>query len=220
VHPLYSGLMVFSELVSNYSRWVDVNVTGATPAGSDPTCSTGILGGVSKSPVCCAAGCGTCGGTGCNGFPGGSASCCGGAIASANQSCSSHLPPCVPDIDYMSPVTAHASVSIADGTARVLLIAKQLNHGTTAPTQVNLCIAGVAATKAFVKTLVSSGGVAATKGVVFGGVTWDGSTNGRPSGTPTVTTVHGDAHGPMETCFSLSLPPLSAMLLSVPLYSS
>jgi hypothetical protein len=60
---------------------------------ADPQCRTGILSG----NVCCAAGCGTCGGNGCGSRPGGAASCCGGTITTAALSCRTHMPPCIVD---------------------------------------------------------------------------------------------------------------------------
>ena len=56
----------------------------------EPVCD-GILNG----DVCCAASCGTCGGSGCGGRPGGAASCCSGAIRAAGRSCAEHSAPCL-----------------------------------------------------------------------------------------------------------------------------
>jgi hypothetical protein len=44
--------------------------------------------------VCCDDLCGSCGGTGCSGFPGGSSNCCTGTISSASANCSSASAPC------------------------------------------------------------------------------------------------------------------------------
>lgn len=63
------------------------------PTFTDPTCSTGIL----DDDVCCAASCGSCGGTGCETRPGGSAACCGIPIQRAGVACSGSAPPCVVD---------------------------------------------------------------------------------------------------------------------------
>ena len=69
--PLYYGLHLFSELVANHSRWLQVNVSAAgqspapTPA-SDPSCKNGIR----ENKDCCAEQCGSCGGPGCNDRPG------------------------------------------------------------------------------------------------------------------------------------------------------
>lgn len=205
--------MVFSELIANYSQWVSVEVSGADPAQSDPTCKTGILGGKSGSPVCCAAACGTCGGTGCNNLPGGSAACCGGTIASANRTCTQHLPPCVPDRNYMSSVTAHAVTSSTDRKARVLLIAKKLQSSSVSA---NLCLQGVSSPKAETKTILSPSGVAAKSAISFGGLSWDNSTTGRPSGNPSIGTVRGSATS-SGMCFVIELEPLSAVLVTVSL---
>jgi len=61
------------------------------PGTGDPDCLTGVPGGT----VCCAASCGTCGGTGCSARPGGAEACCTGPIVEAGQSCASAGPPCV-----------------------------------------------------------------------------------------------------------------------------
>jgi hypothetical protein len=58
---------------------------------ADPLCLTGIKNG----NVCCAPGCGTCGGGGCGSRPGGSAACCVGSIQAADRSCATNMPPCV-----------------------------------------------------------------------------------------------------------------------------
>jgi hypothetical protein len=58
---------------------------------ADPACTTGIPNG----DVCCAASCGSCGGTGCGSRPGGARACCTGPIAAAGVSCSGAEPPCI-----------------------------------------------------------------------------------------------------------------------------
>jgi hypothetical protein len=51
--------------------------------------------GLLRDEVCCAAACGTCGGTGCGGRPGGSAACCTGSIRASGRSCAQYPPPCL-----------------------------------------------------------------------------------------------------------------------------
>ena len=63
-------------------------VTIPTP---DPDCDTGIRSG----DICCASSCGSCGGSGCGGLPGGGDNCCKGGISSSGRSCLDHPPPCV-----------------------------------------------------------------------------------------------------------------------------
>ena len=71
--------------------------SGGAPPGSggtggpDPDCSTGIL----NDQACCAASCGTCGGSGCSQLPGGADACCKNAILNSGVSCSTSGPPCV-----------------------------------------------------------------------------------------------------------------------------
>lgn len=58
---------------------------------SDPTCANGII---SKN-ICCDAGCGTCGGSGCSSRPGGKNACCGSIIEAANVYCDEGPAPCI-----------------------------------------------------------------------------------------------------------------------------
>ncbi|CAN0202574.1 unnamed protein product, partial [Ascophyllum nodosum] len=56
------------------------------------------LPGVQSGDVCCSAECGTCGGTGCSGRPGGRDECCVGTISSSGVLCSeSGAAPCIVD---------------------------------------------------------------------------------------------------------------------------
>jgi hypothetical protein len=66
-------------------------IEDATPVSGDPTCATGIASG----SACCAAACGSCGGTGCGSRPGGSTDCCTGSISTSGRSCEVHPPPCM-----------------------------------------------------------------------------------------------------------------------------
>ena len=56
-------------------------------------CDDGLLS--SNGEVCCAASCGSCGGSGCSQRPGGASACCTGKISTANRSCADNPPPCV-----------------------------------------------------------------------------------------------------------------------------
>lgn len=51
--------------------------------------------GVQSGNVCCKASCGTCGGGGCSGRPGGASACCTGNILDANTTCTGTNAPCV-----------------------------------------------------------------------------------------------------------------------------
>ena len=63
------------------------------PAGSGPgpQCDAGIRSG----GACCAAACGSCGGTDCGTRPGGGAGCCHGTISNSGRSCLDYPPPCM-----------------------------------------------------------------------------------------------------------------------------
>lgn len=56
----------------------------------DPHCLSGIRNGA----ACCTKECGTCGGGGCNGRPGGASNCCFGTIKSSERPCTEFGPPC------------------------------------------------------------------------------------------------------------------------------
>ena len=69
--------------------------TGGDGAEStpDPNCTRGVVG--SAGDTCCAAECGTCGGSDCNKHPGGSKNCCNGAIRRAGIYCDGSAAPCI-----------------------------------------------------------------------------------------------------------------------------
>lgn len=80
--------------------WPDLQLTDGpvfNPPTSDPHAQCAAAGGIISGDSCCPAGCGACGGTGCGSRPGGSASCCAGAIQRAGVMCGENgaLPPCV-----------------------------------------------------------------------------------------------------------------------------
>ena len=56
----------------------------------DATCCTGV----SSGDFCCSASCGTCGGSGCSGRPGGADECCTGNINNSGRDCDFLFPPC------------------------------------------------------------------------------------------------------------------------------
>eukprot|EP00752_Nemacystus_decipiens_P009493 g8487.t1 len=69
------------------------------------TCSNG-LAGIEFKEVCCDAGCGQCGGSGCSSRPGGGSSCCYGAIRNSGVLCSENpVAPCIVDGDLPTPPT-------------------------------------------------------------------------------------------------------------------
>lgn len=74
----------------------DGRIEDVTVQGGDPSCATGLASGSS----CCEAGCGSCGGTGCGGRPGGADACCGGSIATSGRSCAVYDPPCIVDPSF------------------------------------------------------------------------------------------------------------------------
>ena len=65
---------------------------GFQTAIGDPICARGIY---DSSGACCALSCGSCGGSGCSGRPGGAAACCTGAIGNAANSCLINEAPCL-----------------------------------------------------------------------------------------------------------------------------
>jgi len=60
---------------------------------TDPSCDNGLLTGSGYS--CCPLECGSCGGSGCSGRPGGATNCCGGRIQASGVYCSDAEAPCI-----------------------------------------------------------------------------------------------------------------------------
>ena len=76
------------------ASWAGEGALADAPgAGGDATCSGGLAMGL----ACCANSCGSCGGEGCGGRPGGAAACCTGAILESGTSCQVDAAPCVLD---------------------------------------------------------------------------------------------------------------------------
>ena len=67
------------------------SISSGVTVASDPTCFTGLRSG----SACCAASCGSCGGSGCIRRLGGERSCCTGAITRNGRPCGDWQPPCV-----------------------------------------------------------------------------------------------------------------------------
>ncbi len=65
----------------------------APPTAGDPECA----GGLRRGLACCAARCGSCGGSGCGSRPGGADACCTGRIGESGRSCHAFEPPCILD---------------------------------------------------------------------------------------------------------------------------
>ena len=103
--------------------------------------------------------------------------------------------------------------ALRDSTAawRVVVIHKDYN--ATAPTAVSIIPSGGAAAPGSFATLVRllAPGITALRGVTWAGLTWDGTTDGKPSGTPVSERISADASG----AFTFSLPPATAALLSL-----
>lgn len=77
-----------SAIRGNWNAVKSFNGVGLGTA--DPNCDTGIQNG----QACCAATCGSCGGSGCSARPGGASACCHGTITRGSTFCSGSLPPC------------------------------------------------------------------------------------------------------------------------------
>jgi hypothetical protein len=82
-----------------------------------------------------------------------------------------------------------------------------------------VCVRGASlASPAVAKMLVSTGadGVAAETGVRYGGQTWDGSLDGQIMGDPSLVQIVGIDGGVKGACYSVTVPPLSAVILKAP----
>ena len=118
------------------------------------------------------------------------------------------------DADWGPPIVAHATVD-PEGRTKVLVVAKSLTSNVA--TTVRLCIANAShtATEAQWEPLIAPQGASAKTGVQFAGQTFDGSEDGRPQGARAPQPVPGQTVDG-RTCFALTVPPLSAGLLTLP----
>ena len=116
----------------------------------------------------------------------------------------------------MSPMEVHATVSTTDNTVKVLLLAKDLEETSSA--NVELCIRGASlSSPALAKSLISTtDGASAKTGIRYGGQTWDGSVQGELLGDSTVVQLVGVDGGASGVCYSVTVPPLSAMVIQAP----
>ena len=223
MHPLYYGLLAFSELVGDYSKWLETSIAPSeTPSDGDPLCK----GGIQSSQTCCAASCGLCGGGSCGGAPGGAAACCGGTIERANKSCASHTAPCVLDESWGPSLAAHSTID-AEGRVKVLLVAKDLKQ--TAPRAIAICLNASTAINSKYANQTMNGTLArlltpngaATKvgdGMTWAGQTFDNTTDGTALGLRSVSIIASNPRNEStggQVCFDVSLPPLTAAMLTV-----
>jgi hypothetical protein len=88
-------------------------------------------------------------------------------------------------IDSSNPLIRAWCVKDASGKYRVAVIHKDINASTSAHAK----ISALSTTSSHVRRYISSEGPFAKKGLTFGGLTFDGSTDGNPSGTPTSETI-------------------------------
>ncbi|KAJ9468351.1 hypothetical protein DIPPA_30015 [Diplonema papillatum] len=202
VQPLYYGMLGFATLTANGAKWLAATVR---PVVGDPRCAEGILAG----GVCCAKGCGTCGGAGCEQRPGGAAACCAPQIEEANATCAVNQAPCVVAQGDDFPLDVHAVVDEVKNEVRVLVVSKYGSENRTA----NLCpgssrpAAAASAVRIEAPSLRSKFG----EGVTIGGLSFDGSTDGVLRGTPHAFPLAANA---TTHCFKLDMPPMSAAIVT------
>ena len=96
----------------------------------------------------------------------------------------------------------------ARGTWRVVVVHKDSNATSAAGVTVQPP-AGVTGATGALRRLASAGGIFATSDLSFGGLTFDGSTTGKPSGTPVSEKVV-----PQSGAYAFSVPPASIAVLS------
>ena len=119
------------------------------------------------------------------------------------------------DGDWGPAVVAHAAQDAA-GSLKVLVVQKSL--AAVAAVDVRVCVANFAAAAAEARweplTAPAPAGAGAKTGISFGGVTFDGSTDGLPRGVAKPQPVPRQSVGG-KACYDLVVPPLSAGLLTL-----
>ena len=86
--------LIWAQMGSDQRRRLNDSAGGNIWDGTaDFVCnsSTGIVNG----DICCLKSCGTCGGSGCSGRPGGSSGCCTGTIRANDRTCAPNVAPCI-----------------------------------------------------------------------------------------------------------------------------
>lgn len=110
-------------------------------------------------------------------------------------------------------VKVWGSVSI-DGQQRVMVIHKDLNSTSAACVSVALPPgARLTQPAKLVRLTPGPGGAYSTTGVVYGGQTYDGTSNGVPTGTRVTETVDADAD---NMGYTISVAPLTLVILTLP----
>ena len=86
-----------SQRPGGVSRCCDsgVRASGRFCEDAGPPCIRDRPAGNCGPTVCCALGCGKCGGEGCSRLPGGAENCCVGDILGSGRSCDRFSPPCI-----------------------------------------------------------------------------------------------------------------------------
>ena len=116
--------------------WVQTGTGGYRPHSAPP----GIAGTGSNSNICCSGSCGTCGGSGCGGRPGGAAGCCKGSITSANRKCEiGHPPPCIITRDSTGAVIwkSGRGTNVVDASGNVVPTGFVAQMAASVPSSVN-----------------------------------------------------------------------------------
>ena len=97
------------------------------------------------------------------------------------------------------------------GVQRVVIIHKDPSEVVPAAITVYPGSKGVEPTASLARLIVSGGNVSSTHGISLGGITWDGSLDGSPQGTPVTESVPF-----VSGVWEFSITPGSAAILTIP----
>ena len=132
----------FDLLASLSTAEAEAAAAGGHHDAPDPQCARGVLS-PKDNVTCCAASCGTCGGTDCMNRPGGKNSCCRGVVDGEGRSCDAVGPPCKkggPSPPGPGPAPAPPGPYADRCTSPGL-------HGSPKPTKDGLCVNGCLVSK-------------------------------------------------------------------------
>jgi len=199
-------MLMFSKFTAN-----DAQILKLDGAPTESFCSDGIVSG----NVCCASSCGACGGTGCDGFPGGAENCCSGAITDNNKVCEDVSDVgCVIDVSKENLLKSWA-VQDKGNSKRVLIINKNVDDTSSQTVKIVVKNEQIKS-QAMLHRLngIAGDGLDALYNISLASQTYDGSTDGTIVGQE-----HLESVMPFLTSdgssFTFNVGPAQAVMLDI-----
>eukprot|EP00949_MAST-11_sp_MAST-11-sp1_P002527 g2527.t1 len=206
VMALFYGMFMFSKITKGDGVRIVPLKSSVEIHGK---CADGIL----AEGFCCSAECGSCGGVGCGGRPGGAAMCCGSKILSSKKYCRNST-----DVGCIlregdEPLVKAWGLRSSNGQERIVAIHKDYRSSATSTTFSIQSSSGNCSRKGSLYRLQlksKESDFHARYGLEFAGQTWDGSLHGELVGNELVEDVPCDE----DARYTFQLLPGSAALVT------